>query len=263
VTPATAERALARHRPVSAVLAVAPFGRPVETGAWDAFTERTGVAAVVDAAGAFAAQRAGRTPFAVSLHATKVMGIGEGAFVASEDPELIDRVRHTVNFGFVSSRRADIAGLNGKLSEIAAAVGLAALDGWPAERERWRSAVARYRSGLSELGGGVRLPPPADAISSTLVPEFPVAVEGLMSALARRGIDTRRWWGRGATTSPRSRTRAREVAALVTDRLAERCLGLPLFVDISPDEIDQVVTVLAAALDTPPAASLARGTREA
>jgi dTDP-4-amino-4,6-dideoxygalactose transaminase len=248
LTPSCAEAALQRGGPVAAVLVVAPFGRPVETSEWDGFTARTGVRVVIDAAAAFAAQRAGKAPFAVSLHATKVLGIGEGAFVASEDAELIARIRHTVNFGFVTARRAEIAGLNGKLSEVAAAVGLAALDTWPAQRERWRSALLLYRSRLRELEGRVRLPAPLDVVSSTLVPEFPVTVGPLMAALARRGIDTRRWWGRGCHHEPAFADCAREDLA-VTEVLAERCLGLPLYVDISAEAVDMVVDALAIALD--------------
>jgi len=76
----------------------------------------------------------GRVPVVVSLHATKALGIGEGGFVASTDHALIGAVARCCNFGFLGSRETRVPAFNAKMSEVHAAVGLAALDGWPRTR---------------------------------------------------------------------------------------------------------------------------------
>ena len=70
---------------IGAVIVVAPYGMPVNVQAWDDFTARTKIPVLIDAAAAFDTilalphMQAGQTPLMVSLHATKVLGIGEGA----------------------------------------------------------------------------------------------------------------------------------------------------------------------------------------
>ena len=71
---------------VGAVMPVVPFGRPIDFDGWDRFRSRTGLPVVIDAAAGFDSVTPTETPAVVSLHATKVFGVGEGGFVLSDDP---------------------------------------------------------------------------------------------------------------------------------------------------------------------------------
>ena len=71
--------------PVEAVMPVSPFGRPIDFAGWESFREQTGIAVAIDAAAAFDSIRPANVPAVVSLHATKVLGTGEGGFVISND----------------------------------------------------------------------------------------------------------------------------------------------------------------------------------
>lgn len=94
LTPALALNALSRiDAPVVAVMPVAPFGAPVDVAAWDRFTALTGVPVVIDAAAGHDTVRSGRSPSVVSLHATKIMGAGEGGYVVCDRPEVIALVK--------------------------------------------------------------------------------------------------------------------------------------------------------------------------
>ena len=66
---------------------VAPFGRPIDVEAWDRFRSSSGLAVVIDAAAGFDAVAATGTTAVVSLHATKVLGIGEGGFILCTDAD--------------------------------------------------------------------------------------------------------------------------------------------------------------------------------
>jgi dTDP-4-amino-4,6-dideoxygalactose transaminase len=77
---------------VGAVMVVAPFGRPIDYAAWDEVKDRTGLPVVIHAAAAFDSLQVGEAPAVVSLHATKVLGAGEGGFVAR--PRCVDDPHH-------------------------------------------------------------------------------------------------------------------------------------------------------------------------
>ncbi len=90
LNPAAVEHEIARAPGrVGAVMVVAPFGRPINYQEWDALKVRTGLPVVIDAAAGFDLLQIGLCPAVVSLHATKIIGVGEGGFVACRDMALI------------------------------------------------------------------------------------------------------------------------------------------------------------------------------
>lgn len=229
---------------VAAVMPVAPFGLALDIPAWEAFRNETGIAVVIDAAAGFDSARPSSIPTVVSLHATKALGVGEGALVLSIDPDLIVDIRTRSNFGFHGSREARLPAANGKLSEYHAAVGLAALDEWPEARAEWMAAATAYRRALSS--NRVKLQPGFGETwaGSTCVLEFPEPWACSASqALAAAGIETRRWWGMGAHRHPATVDFPCAVLA-ATEHLAGATLGVPFYRDIGTSEIDQIAHIL-------------------
>jgi dTDP-4-amino-4,6-dideoxygalactose transaminase len=236
--------------PVGAVMPVVPFGMPVELPKWEAFRSRTGVAVVIDAAAAFDSLVPGAVPSVVSLHATKVLGIGEGGFVISTDTSLGREVRMRANFGFHGSRQARTAAFNAKLSEYHAAVGHAALDGWERTRVEWGAAIDGYRRALNgsnrvSLQSGFG----ESWVGSTCVLGFdrPMA-DRIEQALACHDIETRRWWGAGVHTHPATASFPR-ASLPVTDTLASSTLAVPLYRDLDEASIGKVIEVVLAAAE--------------
>jgi dTDP-4-amino-4,6-dideoxygalactose transaminase len=72
-----------------------------------------------------------------SLHATKVLGIGEGGLIFSNNLTKIQKIRNFINFGFNESRNIEVLGTNSKLSEISACYILAVIDNWKVEKIEW------------------------------------------------------------------------------------------------------------------------------
>jgi dTDP-4-amino-4,6-dideoxygalactose transaminase len=226
---------------VGAIMPVAPFGRPIDVAAWDRFQSRTGLPVVIDAAAGFDAVIAGAVPAVVSLHATKVFGVGEGGFVMSTDDSLILEVRNRSNFGFAGTREAVVPAANAKLSEYHAAVGLAALDEWIDVRNEWMAVAQAYRKAMPESN---RLRFQKDFgqswITATCVLELmDSSATRLQNTLAEAGIETRQWWGPGAhmhaatTAFPRT-------ALPATATLANLTIALPFFRDLEAAQIQRV-----------------------
>jgi dTDP-4-amino-4,6-dideoxygalactose transaminase len=229
---------------VSAVVPVAPFGGHLDPAPWERFRERTGIAVVIDAAAAFDTLVASSVPAVVSLHATKVLGIGEGGYVLSTDAAFTEEIQKRANFGFWGSREATVPGLNGKISEYSAAVGLAALDCWSATRADYMRVGTAYRRGLAGRNDLLLHEGFGESwIASTVSIAAPTA--GAMSiarALAAERIGSRRWWGGGLhrhaafESFPRTETEN-------TDRLVESVIGLPCWPDLADDDIARVCDV--------------------
>lgn len=234
---------------VSAVIPVCPFGAMVPIADWLAFREATGVQVLLDAAAAFDTLNDASLPAVVSLHATKVLGLGEGGFLVTSDADLAAKVRQLTSFGFKGTRESLIPATNAKLSEYAAAVGLAALDGWPGDRLRYMRAAQHLKIALIgrpevrlQAGWG------SDWITSVCTVGLPAgSADHVAAVLAEEGIDTRKWWDTGCHTSPAFADCRREDLK-VTGDLAASTLGLPFCIDMRADEVARLATALTGAL---------------
>ena len=254
LTPDLLQRRLASAPgKVSAAIPVAVMGRPLDLTAWRAFQDATGVRVVVDAAAGFDATRSAPVPVMVSLHATKALGIGEGAFIATDDHGLSQRIRAMTNFGFLGDRISRHVATNAKLSEFSAAVGLAALDLWAGTRSKYLAAARRLRMALAdEVEIGFQDGWGLNWISSTCVVRLPAgSSDPVEAALRASWIDTRRWWGEGCHLAPAfldcPRTDLR-----VTEDLARSSLGIPFFADLDAGQINAMAAALRSAIDEVP-----------
>ncbi|HZZ90108.1 MAG TPA: DegT/DnrJ/EryC1/StrS family aminotransferase, partial [Caulobacteraceae bacterium] len=234
---------------VGAIMPVAAFGRVPDLAAWRDVATGTGLPVIVDGAAAFDGLHGAPVPVTVSLHATKTVAAGEGGYVASEDHEFIDRVRQLSAFGFAGTRISQLPAMNAKLSEYAAAVALASLDGWPADRARFALTAQRLRAGLA-LTPQIAFQPGwgSSWISSVCVVRTP---DGLGPALARElaaeGVETRDWWGQGCHRQPAFQ-HCPAAPLPLTDRLAGATLGLPYFIDLAEDASARIAESLQVAL---------------
>ncbi len=247
LTPEIARRALeTAPGPVGCVVAVAPFGAPLDGRPWDAFAREVDIPVLIDAAAAVDSWRPARSPAMVSLHATKLLGLGEGGLIVARDPDLIRNIRQRANFGFYGSRDTRYVAMNGKLSEYGAAVGLAALDAYADTRAEFMAVAAAYRRRLAAVPG-IRLQDGfgEDWVSTTLnvvLPHHDIAK--VAERLGAAGIETRAWWGMGAH-------RQTALAGLPraelpnTEWLAAHTIGLPFFVDMAEREVELVCGALA------------------
>lgn len=255
---------LSAEGPISAVLVVASFGAPLDLQQWDEFTRQSGIPVVIDAAGGFDAYRnpggqwETEAPVAISLHATKVFGVGEGAAVIVKDPSLAERIARLGNFGFQAPRIAELPGTNAKMNEYSAAIGLAQFDAWPATRDTWGSLTDAF---VQEVGrvDGVRLAPQfGDGwVSSFGVVQFDddILAEDVSAFVEREGIQTRQWWGKGCHCQP-AYAHYRRSPLPVTHKLGQHVLGLPFWLGLEHDDMIAIASVLEDAIAS------ARGTQE-
>lgn len=231
---------------VVAVMPVIPFGASFQAEKWDGFTDETGIPVVIDAATACEDGGATKTPVMISLHATKLLGIGEGAVLLSSDKKLIHDIRTMTTFGFPGKRTVCSYGINAKMSEFMAAVGLGMLDELPHALAAWESRAACYRSAFSRIKGASLQEGFGETwVGSVLniLLEEPQA-DFLMELLWRKGIETRQWWGKGCHKEPFfSKMPGKDL--VVTEWLGERVFGIPFYRDLREDQILYICETLA------------------
>lgn len=248
--PETVRACLATDRgPVSAVVPVAAFGAMPDLEGWKALREETGLAVILDGAAAFDQANKADIPVVISLHATKVLGIGEGGFLATRDADLAARVRQLTTFGFRGSRAAQVVATNAKLSEYAGAVGLAALDSWDSDRLQLLRTSRLMRAAMTYLpdvrfqsGWGV------DWVTSVCSVRLPDGyADRVEQGLAEADIATRRWWDQGCHTNAAfAGCRCDDLPA--TERLGRSVIGLPFAIDMDEHQISRLSAALATAL---------------
>ncbi|WP_282609720.1 DegT/DnrJ/EryC1/StrS aminotransferase family protein [Pelagibius sp. Alg239-R121] len=242
---------------VAAIMPVSVFGRPVAVSAWDELSLETSIPVVIDGAASFDGAEVGQAPVILSLHGTKVFGVGEGGAVLSTNKALISEVHSLSNFGFPMSlerkaagRSALLPGINGKFSEYSAAVGLAGLDSWSATRQRFLEVRDAYLDALADLPA--LQPQPGgceDWVSATI--NFSIRrarATSLIFELDQRGIQARRWWGDGCHAAPAFSSYPQSDLP-VTEGLVDSVIGLPFYVGMTRDEILRVRAALAECLE--------------
>ena len=241
---------------VSAVMTVSAFGAPVDSKSWDSFTEGTGIPALIDGAASLDTVasidrfRPSKTPIMISLHATKVFGIGEGGLVVSTDTAFMERFRKVCNFGVWETPTGQILGYNAKLNEYNAAVGLAMLEEWPSRRESAKTLTAHYRSVLSSLPDVEMVPEYGeDWVSCYCNVRLRQEAAPVIARLKAQGIETRRWWQSGVHVQPAYRSFPHDDLS-VTEDISKRTFGLPFFHDMAESQVRRVVEELAAAAAT-------------
>ena len=239
----------------SAILATHCFGAPCDVAGLRRVADRLGVPLLFDAAHAFGATLNGESLArfgdlsVVSLHATKLFHSGEGGVIVSPDAETKQALDRMANHGIVDEAAVEIAGINAKMSELHAALGLAGLAHNVTEMAARRAIAQRYAEALADVPG-IRCVRPPEAPGSNyyafpiLVGDaYPLSRDALTERLRDAGVHARKYFWplvsdleayRNVATGPL--VNARDAAA--------RILCLPFYADLDPWDQDIVVDVL-------------------
>jgi len=139
------------------IVATHVYGNPCDVAAFDKINAERGTKVIYDAAHAFGIKLAGNSVLnygdasILSFHATKVFHTVEGGAIIFKDKDKYEQAKNMVNFGLDGKQSATGLGLNAKLNEYQAAVGLvnlAEMDNILAHRAELFNA---YRTGLNDV----------------------------------------------------------------------------------------------------------------
>ena len=256
MSPAAVERAIGVR--TSAILATHLYGTPCDVELLEEIAVTNGLRLFFDAAHAFGSKR-GDKPIGgfgdaevFSLSPTKVLATGEGGVIATNDDVLAERLRIGRDYGNPGDYDCRFVGLNGRMSELHAAVALRSLETLE-ERIGYRNMlVDLYRRALSRIPG-IHFPYLREEDRSTykdftiLVDSvaFGVTARRLGLSLAEEGIDTRRYYAPPVHEMKAYRHLAASGGDLpITVDAAGRVLTLPLSNDMTEEHVLRVADAI-------------------
>jgi len=186
-----------------------------------------------------------------SLSPTKPLVAGEGGLIATNDDLLAERCRIGRDYGNPGDYDCRFVGLNARMSEVHAAIGLASFDDLEGRLERRRDLAAAYRTALVSVPG-IRVPevPAGDRSTfkdlTALIDEadFGLDADAVAVALAAEGIETRRYYAPPVHAMRAYRGIGRRGPLAVTERAAHEALSLPLWDGLTNAQVSGVVTAL-------------------
>ena len=242
----------------TAILPVHCYGRPCDVQAIQQIADNYNLRVIYDAAHAFGVHQGGQSVLrhgdlsVLSFHATKVFNTFEGGAIISPDAKTKQRIDHLKNFDFVDEVTVVAAGINGKMSEFNAALGLLQLQRVDAAIARRAEIDQRYRHLLAGLPG-LRLPEwPADVrLNQSYFPvlvqdEFPIARDALYQHLKDHGVHARRYFYPLISDFPMYRGLPSADPARLPNarRAAAQVICLPIYPSLSDDEVAMIAGLI-------------------
>ena len=186
-----------------------------------------------------------------SFHATKVFNTIEGGAVCYRDPDMGRRLYELKNFGIHGPEEVDAVGANAKMNEFCAAMGLCNLRHVDEEIAKRRAVVERYREHLEGVDG-LRLNAQQPEVRSNYA-YFPVVFDEnlfgasrneVMDALAQNGIGARKYFYPLTNTFECFHGKYDVDATPVALHVAKRVLTLPLYADLSMEDVDRICEIV-------------------
>ncbi len=245
----------------TAILAVHVYGYPCRMQQIQKIADAYGLKVIYDAAHAFGVKQGGQTILqfgdlaVLSFHGTKVFNTFEGGAIVSHDPVTKQRIDYLKNFGFANETTVVGPGINGKMNEFQAALGLLQLKYYEQVRQR-RSEISRlYRQELEDVAGIELLTVPA--FLEYNYSYFPIFVDAdrlgigrdeLYQVLKENNIWGRRYFYPLISEFPvyRGLPSADGKNLPVALRASRRVICLPLYPDMEPDDVYRVTRTLKA-----------------
>jgi dTDP-4-amino-4,6-dideoxygalactose transaminase len=251
----------------AAIAGVHLWGTPCDVEGLQKLATRHGLKLIFDSAHALGS-RLGDRPLGsfgdaevFSFHATKMCNSFEGGAVVTGHEDLAARLRSSRNYGFVNTDRVESLGINAKMPELNAAMGLVSLDSFEDFVAVNRANFERYRTGLQGIRGVSLYDPPDTGGFSTrqylvveILGDAHLSRDDLLCVLEAENVAARRYFYPGCHRMEPYRTTFPEVGARlpVTEVILERVLVLPTGTATTRGAVNAICNLIALAVELAP-----------
>jgi len=239
----------------TAILAVHCYGRPCDVRRIQEIADIYGLRVIYDGAHAFGVRYGGESLLhhgdlaILSFHATKVFNTFEGGAIACRDTQTKQRIDYLKNFGFADEVTVVAPGINGKMNEFQAALGVLQLKHIAQAIAQRQGLAAAYRQHLGDVRGISLLAEcpytePNYAYFPILVgPDYPVTRDALYDRLRDSEIYSRRYFFPLISAMPMYRGFPSAAAANLPNatRVSNQILCLPIYPALTGDEQQRVI----------------------
>ena len=187
-----------------------------------------------------------------SFHATKVFNTIEGGGISYKCDKLTRELNLLKNFGITGPETAEAVGMNAKMNEFQAAMGLCNLRHIDEEISKRKRVVEEYRKRLSNIKG-IKLTKIQENVKSNYA-YFPVVFEEkfgktrdqVMVELAKNNIFTRKYFYPLTTDFECYNAQHDSSQTPIAKYISDRVLTLPLFADLSLEKVNEICDIILA-----------------
>ena len=232
----------------SAILATHVFGNPCNVEVIDGIASKYGLKVIYDAAHCFGVQYKDNSIFkygdvsTCSFHATKLFHTGEGGALFCK-PEYYDTLFYHHNFGHDGPEAFHGLGINAKMSEMQAAMGLAVLPYMSAILEKRRKVVNVYNAGLRASNIKSMTIKPHTVWNYSYYPiifDSELALLQTKQALETQNINPRRYFYPSLDTLPY----VEQMFCPVSNQISKTILCLPLHDALEIKDVEKIIHII-------------------
>ena len=241
-----------------AIVPVHCYGNPCDTARIKEIAHKNGLKVIYDAAHAFGVRIDGRSLLldgdlsVLSFHATKVFNTCEGGAIVCHSAEMKAHIDRLKNFGITDEVTVCELGINGKMSEINAALGLLQLRYVDNAIKRRGEINRLFRELLSKTHGiecftsPFSVTPNFSYFPVLVGPKYPLTRDELYEKLRKRNIYTRRYFYPliSQFTMYRGFASAIQENLPVATDIAQRVLCLPIYPEISEEDVGEICGII-------------------
>lgn len=243
----------------TAIMPVHCYGHPCDVKGIQEIADRHKLKVIYDAAHAFGVQcdcgsvlKHGDLSV-LSFHATKVFNTFEGGAIVCPDAQTKHHIDQLKNFGFVDEVTVDVAGINGKMSEVNAAFGLLQLKHIDFALEGRKKVDTLYRALLRDVEGIKCLEDAGEKVANfsyfpiLIESNYPLTRDELYQKLKDDNILARRYFYPLISEFPmyKNLSSASQCNLPVALDASKRILCLPIFPGLTKEQVFQVVRIIA------------------
>lgn len=239
----------------TAILPVHCYGNPCNIQRIQQIADTYGLKVIYDAAHAFGVQHKGESLSkhgdlsVLSFHATKVYTTFEGGAIVCPDAKTKQRIDYLKNFGIADEVTVMAPGINAKMNEVQAALGILQLKYIGHAIERRKAIDRRYRESLRDIPGLTVLLEPRDTVRNyayfpiLVGPDYPTSRDTLYQRLRESGIHARRYFYPLISDMPMYRGLVSAAVANLpnANKVAAQILCLPIYPDLAEDDHQKVI----------------------
>jgi dTDP-4-amino-4,6-dideoxygalactose transaminase len=242
----------------TAILPVHCYGHPCDVDSIQKIADTYNLRVIYDAAHAFGVNCHCGSILnhgdlsVLSFHATKVFNTFEGGAIVCADLKTKQRIDHLKNFGFVDELTVVAPGINGKMSEFNAAVGLLQLKHIDKLINKRREIDSYYREKLSGILGVEFIKGAAEDIYNyayfpiMVTNNFPISRDNLYLFLKSHGVYARRYFFPLISDFPmyRGLPSANRENLPIANKVASQILCLPIYPDLDFELVNKIVQLI-------------------
>lgn len=248
------------------ILGVHLWGRPCAPEALFDIAKRYNLTLLFDAAHAFECSHLGRMigtfgdAEILSFHATKFFNTAEGGAIVTQNDELAEKARRMRDFGFEGYDNVVSLGINGKMNELCAALGLVNLERLNDFVEANKRNYEQYREGLFGIPGLSLVEFSSHEKNNfqyvvVLVDENKTRVkrDDIVNILHDNGVLARRYFWPCCHRMEPYRSKGSHASERLpeTERIAGQVIILPTGTSVTSSNINRICAIIRQALNTP------------